>query len=219
VYPTYTELEEKKAELLATLNTLKETEKSGITYAEFKIRAQKQSEGDIFTKNLLKNLTEGFYGTHLMNIDYASFDEFLRNKKSEVDEKKSSDEFKNRHLLIADILPSYGNNISISDSSDFEFDSLSDFEFVSYVESLLRTFNLISSDTIGIKSVKPVVFTESDDDEDKNNLDSNIYMIPLSLNVVGQKTDIIDFVHFIENVGSISIESGEIQLYSDATLK
>jgi len=81
---------------------------------------------------------------------------------------------------------------------------------VNSIENLLFSFNLISKDPIGIRDIEPVDFgvitTDSKDANQDAGTDTSIFRIPVSFSATGQKKDIIDFLHYLENVGSISIE-------------
>ena len=49
----------------------------------------------------------------------------------------------------------------------------------------------------------------------QNSLQEDIFKIPLNFTVTGQKSDIIDFIHFFEKVGAFSIQDEKIFLYTD----
>ena len=49
-------------------------------------------------------------------------------------------------------------------------------------------------------------------------MQEDIYKIPLSFEVTGRKADILDFIHFFENVGTIEQNENTISVYSDALL-
>ena len=52
----------------------------------------------------------------------------------------------------------------------------------------------------------------------KSPLQEDIYKIPLSFEITGRKSDILDFIHFFENVGTIEQNEDSISVYSDTVL-
>jgi len=131
----------------------------------------------------------------------------LREKKQKILEVKSSDEYTQRLKILSDVLPFYG------DSQGGE-DSISDFEFINNLENILFSFNLISNDPIGIRNLEPISFGNLNEGETQN-ADANMYVIPVPISITGQKKDILDFLHYIENVGKIEIEEGKLKVYED----
>ncbi|RKW21311.1 hypothetical protein D8B46_07805, partial [Candidatus Gracilibacteria bacterium] len=78
---------------------------------------------------------------------------------------------------------------------------------------IVSTFNLSFNNSIGIKELKQIdKYSLSNSD---NTLDKAIFEIPIELDIVGRKSSIIDFLHFIENVGKISIDPETNELTID----
>ncbi len=46
-------------------------------------------------------------------------------------------------------------------------------------------------------------------------MSEDIYSLPLSFDVTGQKSNIVDFIHFFENVGSVELNGDTLSIYSD----
>lgn len=204
---------EKQNTLQEALTYYQKIQKEGLTLKELRTEYGKLWQKDPYVTNLLKNIDESFYQENLVNTTDTDYRTFLLSKKQTILEEKDSDEYRARDAKISAILPSY------SDSQNIEW-SLTDYEFISYIEALLFTFNLETQDSIGtgnIESIKTSSSTNSQNEE--NSLDTSIFYIPLELGVVGQKRDILDFIHYFENVGSINVENGEILVYTDNVIQ
>ena len=196
-------IEEKKDDTKKIYSEIKRIEVNGLSYDEFKKIVWVTSWSDEY-KAVLKNMTEEFYEKHLMNKTEKSFDEFIKNKTKEIKSPKNEKLILENEKQIVNILPTYSeNNISIWENT------LTDFEFINYVESILDTFNLTTKSPIWIRNIRIledyVVSTWG-----WNSMDSNIYSIPLSINLVWTKKNIIDFLYFIENVWNIKTKDNEI---------
>lgn len=204
---------EKQNTLQEAVSYYKNIQSQWLTLKELKAEYWKSSQKDPYVTNLLKTIDENFYEENLVNTTDGDYKSFLLSKKQSILEEKDSDEYRARDAKISTILPSY------SESQDIE-GSLTDYQFISYIEALLFTFNLETQDSIGtgnIESIKPASTNESQTKE--VSLDTSIFFIPLELGVVGQKKDILDFIHYLENVGSVNIENGEISVYTDNVIK
>lgn len=197
---------EKQSTLQEAVSYYKNMQSQWLTLKELKAEYWKSSLKDPYVTNLLKTIDENFYEENLVNTTDGDYKTFLLSKKQSILEEKDSDEYRSRDAKISTILPSY------SDSQNIEW-SLTDYQFISYIEALLFTFNLETQDSIGTGNIESIKSVDTKNIE--NSLNTSIFYIPLELSVVGQKKDILDFLHYLENVGSINIENGEIQIYTD----
>gem|GEM_PF-2319420 len=148
------------------------------------------------------------YENNLKNTTNKSYSEFLLERKEYIFEKKENENFRKMEKKINTILPSY------TDTSRTE-GTLSDYKFTNFIETLLFTFNLETQDSIGVGTISTI----SEEDTNLLTSKSSIFYIPLHLKLIGKKADILDFIHYIENVGSISIEKKELIVYSDNSIK
>jgi hypothetical protein len=57
--------------------------------------------------------------------------------------------------------------------------------------------------------------TTPDESEGENGLQEDIFQIPMRFKIEGQKSDVVDFIHFFENVGSIELQDKKMEIYSD----
>lgn len=203
--PKVTSIEKMKLETKDLYNNLTKIEKTWLTFQEFKDFNNTWTNSKVI-EEILKSMTEDFYNKNLVNKTYASYKEFLENKSTNVNSIENKKLIEEKTQKISKILPLY------SDSSiDFSENSLTDYKFVNYVESIIETFNLNTTNPIGISKVdllEDFTLTEAKGDS----LDSNIYYVPLTLGLKWTKSWILDFLYFIENVGNINIEENNINI-------
>ena len=206
-FPKIQDIEAKKENLVTLYTQFEEIQKSWLSYEQLQTAV---TEGwwkqDAFTKNLLTKVDKDFYTEHMSNSlewDYVSF---LNSLSEQVFEFKSSQEFKDRESTIDTLLPYY------SPENIFNDDELTDFHFVNYIENLLYTFNLDARGDIGVGNIQKVAKQTW---EKVHTWDEGIFAIPLSFQVVGRKSDMVEFLHYFENVGSIVIQDNEVAVYDD----
>ena len=206
-FPKIQDIEAKKENLVTLYTQFEEIQKSWLSYEQLQTAV---TEGwwkqDAFTKNLLTKVDKDFYTEHMSNSlewDYVSF---LNSLSEQVFEFKSSQEFKDRESTIDTLLPYY------SPENIFNDDELTDFHFVNYIENLLYTFNLDARGDIGVGNIQKVAKQTW---EKIYIWDEGIFAIPLSFQVVGRKSDMVEFLHYFENVGSIVIQDNEVAVYDD----
>jgi hypothetical protein len=217
VIPSFNEIEAKKSELSEKYETFKRISKEWLTFNEFIEEKNKDTNATEYLRDLIKVIPESFYNKNIKNTDSADFLTFIQSKIVKLDKQKKDKLLEQRDETIESILPSYSDSlVSVSDQNN-----LTDFKFVSYIESILYAFNLTSESPLWISEVVPVKeFTDSVNKNIGNSVDTNIFYIPLKLSLGGRKTDIIDFLHFVENVGSIRVEKWEeVSFYKDEKIK
>ncbi|USN57958.1 MAG: hypothetical protein H6767_06475 [Candidatus Peribacteria bacterium] len=209
--PNWQETEDNKSQLQAALDEYNEVQSTGISFEQVQklsTASGSQTSGDAYLKNILKNVTKDFYASQFSNTGSTNYQAFLTQKKKEIQELLVSKEIQERDKKIAAILPAYVDDISIGVDA-----GVTDFEFVNYVESILETFNLQYEGSLGISQL--VQYGTVDTLKDSSGLDASIFYIPLSLELSGRKSDIIDFLVFTENVGNVRIDGQEVKTYVD----
>lgn len=152
-------------------------------------------------KIILKEIDENFYNNNFINKKENNFDSFINKKKE--DYKKNNWDTEKKLEIISKILPLYS-------AEKIDENTLTDFQFINYIESIISTFRLSYKNYIWIKDIKQVenyVLSNTD-----KSLDKTIWEIPVELDISWRKSSIIDFLHFIEKVWKITVneESWEI---------
>ena len=152
-------------------------------------------------KIILKEIDENFYNNNFVNKKENNFDSFINKKKE--DYKKNNWDTEKKLEIISKILPLYS-------AEKIDENTLTDFQFINYIESIISTFRLSYKNYIWIKDIKQVenyVLSNTD-----KSLDKTIWEIPVELDISWRKSSIIDFLHFIEKVWKITVneESWEI---------
>lgn len=137
-------------------------------------------------KLLVSEEGKTFFATQFKNDTSSSYDSFLTEKQKYIDEVKKSWVVDERNNQISKVLPSYTEWYEVEGN-------MTDLAFVNYVESLLRTFQLRTTSQIWIENLVPV-------DETQTNVSTQIFYIPLKLDLVGRKADIVEFLYFLQNV-------------------
>lgn len=224
-YPKISEIDTKKQELSRIYEKYNTTLISWPQYSEFKNNALDWNESD-YSKELLKNVSEDFYNSYFTNSKTENYELFLASLSKEIAELKSSEAYLEKDKNLSLILPTYNWNNNSQNSvfwddwedqaSSFENETLSDFYFINYIENLLYSFNLSYQGDIGIWDIINVEQDKEDDTKaQKDLLEENIYAIPLSFNLVGRKSDIVDFLHYFENVALIEISDEWFKVQND----
>jgi len=222
-YPRIVEIQEKKQELVNTYKKYNTVFKSGLSYNEFKDIITDGNESD-YTKILLRNIPETFFKEHFTNTWWVSYNEFLKDRGDTIQQEKSSESYMEKERSLSSILPVYdwynswwaifwSTDLTENISSD---DTLSDFYFINYIENLLYSFNLSYQWDIGVWEL--INIDENDarsDGTQSNQLEENIYAIPLAFNIVWRKSDIVDFLHYFENVARIEISDNNFSVVND----
>lgn len=205
IYPQLKTIEETKLTTKDIHESIKRIEKSWLTFDEFKILSSLWGNNRVVSE-ILKSMTDDFYTKSLVNTSFATYEEFLNDKTKELNSIENKEIAEEKIKQISKILPLY------SDSNiDFWGYVLSDYKFVNYVESIIESFNFTTSNSIWISKINLLKdFAVSNKWGDA--LESNIYYIPLKLVLNWTKEWVIEFLHFIENVGNIEIKEGNIEL-------
>jgi hypothetical protein len=110
-----------------------------------------------------------------------------------------------KNEIISAVLPIYSEFVS-----DLWDGTLSEFKFVNYIESIMETFRLSHNNQIWIQNVTLVEWYSIwllD-----STLESNIYFIPVSLDLTWRRADILDFLYFAERVWRVTIDWNNIYI-------
>ena len=166
------------------------------TLSEIDTSSMNNTEKRILESNkiILKEIDENFYNNNFINKKENNFDSFISKKKE--DYKKNSWDTEKKLEIISKILPLYS-------AEKIDENTLTDFQFINYIESIISTFRLSYKNYIWIKDIKQVenyVLSNTD-----KSLDKTIWEIPVELDISWRKSSIIDFLHFIEKVWKINI--------------
>lgn len=223
-YWDYKEISFEKWELLKKIETLREIEKHGLSFADYR-SVKKDFKGNKNLENIAWIIEKEFFEESFKNdwVEFQSFDEFIKNKEKNIDEIMRSEEELAMREISNTVLPSFSKH-----GLDFgESNTFSEIKFVNYVETIMQTFNLEYSGDIGIGDVLPIETEESKntnkskvkDSSQKDLLVDKIFYIPLSFSVVGNKASIIDFIYFIEKVWNVNVSSESLEIYSDGYFK
>jgi hypothetical protein len=208
IIPQITEIEKDKDLTIETYTNIERIKSTGLTFNEF-ITFSNSLKNDKVISEILKNLTDNFYNTNLVNTTDKVYAEFLSLKIKELSKSENIKNIDDKNKQISIILPSYSEQ-----DIDIWWDLLTDYEFINYIESLLETFNLSTKSSIGINKIKVVEeFVDLNNKEDT--LQSNIFYIPLNLDLVWDKEWIIKFLYYVENVWNIIINGKDITLNED----
>lgn len=195
IIPWFKEVEWLKEQAQKVYDDYKTIQKEGQSFNDFKavISSSASNSSNTYTQKILEDIDAEFYNMHLKNTEYKSYEDFISNI---TDKYSDTTEFDEKIKKLWKILPSYSEQIS-----DFGDDFLTDFKFINYIESLANTFNINFRNSIGIKEVTLVDgYSTSTSD---SSLETNIYYIPLDLDISWRKESILDFIYFIQRVGKI----------------
>jgi hypothetical protein len=209
LYPRITVIENKKSDLLETYSKFQDVTVQGVSFWDFKTSiTQSEFSKDSYTLNLIRNVTQEFYNKNFTNTGSQTYNAFLDGLKQEVSLKQSSDEYIQKDQTLSTILPIYDEKNIFSD------EWLSDFFFTNYIENIMYTFNLSSKGEIWIWDIQKQGKSDKKN-EQKDSLQQDIYSIPLVFDIEGQKRDVVDFIHYFENVGGIYIQGDRLNIYKD----
>ncbi|PZM85677.1 hypothetical protein DLH72_01690 [Candidatus Gracilibacteria bacterium] len=203
ILPNHHEVEAIKSEAFELNSNLEKYKSKGMPLEEIKsmIRDKKveldPKANEKYILSIINEVDEGFYKNNFENSSGTLYDDFI-NKKVEIYKNDTSPTNEEKLKITSKVLPYYSDNV-------LDGSNLTDFQFINYVESIISTFNLSYTNPIGIKEIKQIdnyKLLSSD-----NSFDKGIYEIPVDLNISGRKSSIIDFLHFIENVGKVTFDN------------
>ncbi|MCD5380762.1 hypothetical protein LR004_02445, partial [Candidatus Gracilibacteria bacterium] len=220
LYPQYTLSEEKIKTFSGISNNYQTLVEKGLSFTEFNIIHKKDGKtlkgGDsALLNNILTDFREDDYNTHFSHTG-TIYKDFLDGKVIDAKEKREAQIGTNIITKINEILPEY------SSDSSLVTDSLTDFKFINHIEGLLDTFQLSSKDKIGIGQLtetRKESIKKGEKAVKKNPLNGVIYEGKLKLDLIGEKKNIVNFIHYIENVGKITVDNKEVNIYEGTNSK
>ncbi len=215
LYPEIQKFEALKKELHEDFDYYTEIQKNGINLQTLvsRLRSSWQLQ-DSYLRNVFTQITPQFYQTHFKNTQAQNFELFIEEKSQEIEAIKLTQDYQERYKLIDTILPVFSSGIRIAEND------LSNAEFINYVENLLYSFNLTHRGEIGIQSLNLVEGGKNISPEQENNLTENIFKIPLEFTVEWMKGNIVNFLHYLSHVWSVSadLQNDTLLPYNDSFL-
>lgn len=208
--PSIDEISDKKIATNLLFDDYSKTTKEWLSFTDFNLNKVSLWNLDSYKKNILISLDSSFYNKFFINKWNTSYESFLTTLAKSTNENILSNDFKQKQNLISTVLPVYSN------SALTEW-TITDSTFINNIETLIEKFNLYTSDSISISNFFPV--EDISVDSKKNNksvLDSEIYYFKIPLKLTGTKKDIINFIHYLENVWSIWISWNNIKIHKDS---
>ena len=200
-----------KETLTQAIQKYETIEKSWLDYETLKTVLTNEKDAML----VLNKMWKEFYDKNLSNKNSPDYLTFLNKKQLEIDKLKLNPDIIARSQKIEKVLPSYAKWV-VADWN------MSDLQFVNYVETLLKSFNIETKSKIWISDVVSVDEESVWSDKKAKKIDntsSQIFYIPLSLELEWKKSDIVDFLYFVQNVWVISsINENKINFYSDNVL-
>lgn len=195
------EIENKKTQLREIITKYDNFKKNWLKQEEFITKTQDES-----IKNIL-NLDKEFYNEHFKNSNFENYDLFLESKNKFLQENSKETDTINKENKISNLIPNYQDWVY----TDW---NMTDLDFISYVESILNLFWLKTSSNIFIWEVLPL------DKDSKDTLSSQIFYIPLNLELSWNIKNIENFLIFSKNLGKIimSEKDDNFEVYNDKNL-
>ena len=203
ILPSIKEIEVLKSSVSETYWNINRVKKEWLNLKEFQdklatglVYSTDAWKDNLYMDEILKSIDEKFYNDNIKNSSEENFDLYIK----KISDKYSSDtSFDEKWQLISSILPVYSEYVS-----DLWPNSLSDYKFINYIESIVETFNLDLNNSIWITELK--ILDNYSIWLWDTSLETNIFYIPMSFNVSWNKSAIIDFLHFIDNLWKIELD-------------
>jgi hypothetical protein len=115
-----------------------------------------------------------------------------------------------KNEIVSAILPVYSE--FVSDLWDW---TLSEFKFINYIESIMETFRLTYNNQVWIQNVTLVEWYSVGILD--STLETNIYYIPVTFDLVWRRADILDFLYFAERVWKVTIDGNDIEIDNEVS--
>lgn len=226
-----------KEELKVVTNSISSLESEWISFWDFnKLKSQITYIKTEYLNIVLKNINVSFYNNNFINKKWWKFEDFINEKKlgfysneellaltedelerldDDIEEKVRNE--KSRKEKMITVLPSYNPDLKEVDEN-----LLTDFKFVNYIESIIKTFNLEIDSSIWIGNISSysnwILENKSKKAKKINTWGSKIFFIPIKLSVLWSKEDVINFLHYIVNVWNIDVKDGGFDVVEDDEL-
>lgn len=200
--PSIKSIEWQKDNTQAMYEELQVVNEKWLDFQKFK-EISKTSKLNDYVEELIKSVQPAFYKQYFENTTNAAYSTFLENQSKSVTTWENYDQYLSLSQKVSKVLPVY-SEVELSENQEF----LSDFKFIHYIESIISTFNLEYNNEIWISEL--LLVEEFSNTQQQSKLDTNIYYIPVELNLEWLKTDIINFLYFVEHVGNTSLDGEKI---------
>lgn len=208
ILPWFSDYWVQKEALLQKIEEYNKINHDGVSYWDFSAWVTDQE-----LAKLMPKIGNDFFEKNLKNKSSLSYLDFIKERTEYVNKIKTSSKIKTRDEKLSKVLPSYQEGVIIEWA-------MSDLDFINYVENLLKSFGLQTTSEIWVNDL---VLLEDKGSPTKivDSLSSQIFYIPLELNLKWRKADIVEFLYYIQNVWKIEkVENDDIKFYSDpVTLK
>ncbi len=206
--PNFQNIENSKKEVISIVNEYNDIKRKWLSYEDFiKLKTNSGNISNPYLDSIIKSIDKKFYDTNLVNKWWWDYDQFITNKNKIIKEKLSDENFKTKLEMFKKVLPSY-----VETWFDSESWHMSDFKFLTYIESIIQTFNLKSlNNEITLWNLNILKEYDTNDKGVQNSvknvwLDATIFYIPYKFNVSWTKKDILDFLYFLENVATVKLD-------------
>jgi len=206
IFPWINEIEKQKQLYKTRVQLLNNLEKLWFSFDEYKSYQKEHKDNTEFLANdsynrMIKNLDDNFYKD---TLSWAiNSNNLFMNKLQEINNnillKKQSWDYKRKKESLSKILPKYS---PYTNTKDF----LSDLKFINYLENLLNKYSITTNSEIWIKNLVL----------EKNT--KNIYYIPIYLEVLATKWNILKFLNEIKLSWSVSFKDNEIKINNNNQL-
>lgn len=193
------DIELKKEELKSNIDKYNILKQDWVNYEDFQ---SKNTDKDI---SLLLPKLKDFYNENFKNNTSKDYISFLDVKKDYLIQESKKPEIRNRSLQLSNLMPNYQEWVY----TDW---NMTDLDFISYVESVINLFWLTNSLDISIKEVVPI------DVNSKDTLSSQIFYIPLKLNLVWGSQKLQNFLYFARNIWQVNVKWNNLQIDRDNSL-
>lgn len=220
VYPNFTAIEARKVEASDMLIKYDNLKKQGLNYEEFNsTKSSFDLSKNTYLQNVLSNVDKPFYEANFVSEWNSNYKDFLNRKISSTKQEKQKLEQNWDAKVLAKILPYY-----TEDSTLVSEETLNDFKFINYIESILESFNITTSSPIWIFNLTPLDEVETDPKKANaqkwaNLLDSKIYYTEVPLEITWKKSNVLNFIYFAQNVWKLNLSNLWLEVYRDGFLQ
>lgn len=209
IYPKVRDISIEKENVNKKIDDIESIKKKWLTYQEFK-ELKQSYESSVYLDGLFKIVDKNFFESNFVNPkQWEDYNSFITKKEIDVDNEQKNEKFVEIQESYKSILPTY-----VEENNENDEWVMTDLKFVTYIESILYTFNLEMANkniTVWNLNILPEY-----NDNNESSLDTSIYYIPYTFDLTWKKKDILDFLYFLENVWSIIInDSWEIEIIED----
>lgn len=198
-------IKSQKDVLRTEITSFKNMETKWLTYQEVlaKIPAEQSDLKQLFEQSWPQVFKQTFE-----NTTWEKYLDFLSKKEAEILEFSNDNSIAQRDRKLSIALPFYWEWVEsvisgTGESQKSQEVRLTDLGYINYVERLMRSFGLVTNSPISLWNA--VLVDEQVLNDTESSLSSQIFYLPLTLDIEGRKSDVVDFLHFIQHVWNISI--------------